>query len=138
MLVEVGCWTMEKNRCRWFPPTSDEDSPFQRFDCERQALEFRGEGSPCRSGTMAHKMSTKEIAAPPGRRSNRHNRLDYVDAETEISEGLTTSSWALQAIEGRDPELVTAESPTQRRRRRADPELRTVHHVVPMLSIDNT
>ncbi|MFZ5895818.1 MAG: NAD-dependent DNA ligase LigA [Myxococcota bacterium] len=44
----------------------------------------------------------------------------------------------LRAIEERNPELVTKDSPTQRVSGAPRAELRTVEHAVPMMSLDNT
>jgi DNA ligase (NAD+) len=70
---------------------------------------------------------------------NRHNRLYYVEAAPEISDReFDRLLERLQALEAEHPELITADSPTQRVGGEPLTEFKTVTHVVPMLSIDNT
>ena len=70
---------------------------------------------------------------------DRHNRLYYVDAKPEISDReFDRLLEELRAIESQHPNLVTADSPTQRVGGEAIAGFRTVTHREPMLSIDNT
>jgi len=68
-----------------------------------------------------------------------HDRKYYVEAAPEISDRdydrLLTD---LRALEEKHPELVVADSPTQRVGDEPVPELESVRHRLPMLSIDNT
>lgn len=68
-----------------------------------------------------------------------HDQKYYVEASPEISDleydGLLSE---LKTIEQQHPELVTADSPTQRIGDAPVTELVQVRHQVPMLSIDNT
>ena len=70
---------------------------------------------------------------------NQHNHLYYIEAKPSISDReydkLMTE---LQEIETQHPELLTADSPTQRVGGDLQTELKPVTHAVPMLSIDNT
>ncbi len=87
-------------------------------------------------------MATKNPAAEAARlraEIDRHNRLYYVDAAPEISDrDYDRLLKKLEAIEAAHPELVTAESPTQRVGGQPIEGFATVRHAVPMLSIDNT
>ncbi|QEH37538.1 DNA ligase [Aquisphaera giovannonii] len=70
---------------------------------------------------------------------NRHNRLYYEEAAPEISDReYDRLMERLAELEAEHPELVTADSPTQRVGGAPLTEFRTVTHAVPMLSIDNT
>lgn len=70
---------------------------------------------------------------------NRHNRLYYVDAAPEISDREYDRLMdRLTELEAQHPELVTADSPTRRVGGEPIEEFATVHHAVPMLSIENT
>ena len=70
---------------------------------------------------------------------NRHNRLYYAEAAPEISDKeYDRLIKRLEAIEAEDPELVTADSPTQRVGGEPLASFATVSHAVPMLSIENT
>jgi DNA ligase (NAD+) len=68
-----------------------------------------------------------------------HDRKYYVEAAPEISDRdydrLVTE---LQELETKHPDLVTSDSPTQRVGDEPVPELESVRHRMPMLSIDNT
>ena len=68
-----------------------------------------------------------------------HDRKYYVEAAPEISDRdydrLLTD---LRALEEKHPALVVADSPTQRVGDEPVPELESVRHRLPMLSIDNT
>jgi DNA ligase (NAD+) len=68
-----------------------------------------------------------------------HDRKYYVEAAPEISDLEYDRLLAeLLQIEHMHPELVVADSPTQRVGEQPVNELRQVRHQVPMLSIDNT
>ena len=69
----------------------------------------------------------------------RHDRLYYVDARPEISDlEYDRLMQRLKKLEAEHPELVTADSPTQRIGDAPVSTLKQVQHRVPMLSIDNT
>lgn len=73
------------------------------------------------------------------RQIERHNRLYYVEAKPEISDGAFDRLLAqLQALEDKHPELITSDSPTQRVGGAPIPGFHTVRHARPMFSIDNT
>ncbi len=70
---------------------------------------------------------------------HRHNRLYYVDAAPEISDkDYDLLLKKLEAIEAEHPELVVADSPTQRVGGQPIEGFASVRHAAPMLSIDNT
>jgi DNA ligase (NAD+) len=70
---------------------------------------------------------------------NRHNYLYYVEAKPEISDREFDRMMArLVELESNHPELITADSPTQRVGGQPLEGFKTVRHTVPMLSIDNT
>ena len=69
----------------------------------------------------------------------RHDYLYYVLAQPEISDRRYDKLFAeLKELEAKHPELVTADSPTQRVSGRPLAGFETVRHAVPMLSMDNT
>jgi DNA ligase (NAD+) len=69
----------------------------------------------------------------------RHDYLYYVLNQPEISDRQYDKLFAeLKALEQAHPELVTADSPTQRVSGRPLEVFATVRHAIPMLSIDNT
>ncbi|MCK4886699.1 MAG: NAD-dependent DNA ligase LigA [Planctomycetes bacterium] len=69
----------------------------------------------------------------------RHDRLYYVDNAPEISDGQYDSLFAeLKELEAERPELVTADSPTQRVSERPIDGFASIRHAAAMLSIDNT
>jgi DNA ligase (NAD+) len=69
----------------------------------------------------------------------RHDWLYYVENAPEISDKAYDAFFAeLKELEAKHPELVTADSPTQRVGGEALEGFSTVRHAVPMLSIDNT
>ncbi len=69
----------------------------------------------------------------------RHDYLYYVAAAPEISDlQYDRLMQDLQDLEAQHPELITADSPTQRIGDQPIGQLRQVEHRVPMLSIDNT
>lgn len=68
-----------------------------------------------------------------------HNHRYYVLAEPSISDAEFDALLSeLQALEADYPELITADSPTQRVGGAPQQGFTTVQHAVPMLSIDNT
>src|SRR3954465_5557120 len=70
---------------------------------------------------------------------NRANHLYYVEAKPEISDReYDKLMQELIELEAAHPELVTADSPTQRGGGDVQTELKPVRHAAPMMSIDNT
>ena len=70
---------------------------------------------------------------------NRHNNLYYVLATQEISDREYDALYKeLEDIEGRHPELLTTDSPTQRVGGAPLTEFSHITHTVPMMSLDNT
>ncbi len=68
----------------------------------------------------------------------RHEELYYVHDTPEISDAeFDALMRELQAIEAQQPQLITADSPTQRVGGRPVEGFATVEHLVPMLSLDN-
>ncbi len=68
----------------------------------------------------------------------RHNRLYYVDDNPELPDGSYDRLFQeLQALEAEHPELITAESPTQRVGDVPLDAFSQVEHEVPMLSLGN-
>ncbi|MBN4079845.1 NAD-dependent DNA ligase LigA [bacterium AH-315-C08] len=68
-----------------------------------------------------------------------HDHLYYVKDSPEISDRDYDSLYhCLKELEGKYPECVTADSPTQRVGGKVDERFRKVVHPVPMLSLDNT
>jgi DNA ligase (NAD+) len=87
---------------------------------------------------MASKAIERE-AAQLRREIERHNRLYYLEAMPEISDReYDLLLKRLEKIEADHPELLTADSPSQRVGGAPLEAFRTVEHRVPMLSIDNT
>jgi len=69
----------------------------------------------------------------------RHDYLYYVLSKPEISDRQYDKLFEqLKAIEQADPQLITADSPTQRVSGRPLDGFKTVRHSITMLSIDNT
>lgn len=69
----------------------------------------------------------------------KHDYLYYVLNQPEISDRQYDKLFAeLKALEQKNPELITADSPTQRVSGQPLEGFTTVRHAVPMLSIDNT
>jgi DNA ligase (NAD+) len=67
----------------------------------------------------------------------RHNRLYYVEARSEISDRDYDLLYReLQDLEARHPDLVTADSPTQRVGGEPIKEFQRVRHRAPMLSLE--
>ncbi|MGO9913657.1 MAG: NAD-dependent DNA ligase LigA [Isosphaeraceae bacterium] len=87
---------------------------------------------------MASKQIEREVAQLHSE-LNRHNYLYHVEAKPEISDREFDRMMArLAELEAQYPELVTADSPTQRVGGQPLEGFATVRHAVPMLSIDNT
>lgn len=73
------------------------------------------------------------------REIRRHDHLYYVKARPELSDEAYDALFReLQALEKAHPDLVTADSPTQRVGGKAAKELEAFEHEVPMLSLDGT
>jgi DNA ligase (NAD+) len=73
------------------------------------------------------------------REIRRHDYLYYILNQPAISDQQYDEFFArLKALEAEHPELVTADSPTQRVSGRPLEGFVTVRHAVPMLSVDNT
>lgn len=69
----------------------------------------------------------------------RHDHLYYVEGAPEISDGAYDALFReLKALEAAHPELVTADSPTQRVGGEPRSDLPTVAHEAPMLSLDSS
>ena len=93
---------------------------------------------PSVSWAMASKQIEQEVAHLR-EELNRHNYLYYVEAAPEISDReFDRMMKRLTEIEAEHPELLTADSPTQRVGGQPLGQFATVRHAVPMLSIDNT
>ncbi len=88
------------------------------------------------------KSSSKAVAPEIGRLRDeirRHDLLYHVDARPEISDAAYDALFReLRALEGAHPDLVTADSPTQRVGAEAQGDLAMVVHTAPMLSLDST
>ncbi len=70
---------------------------------------------------------------------NRHNALYYVEARPELSDREYDRLYdELKKLEGQFPTLITSDSPTQRVGGQALKEFRSVAHLKPMMSLDNT
>ena len=68
-----------------------------------------------------------------------HDHLYYVKDSPKISDRDYDSLYhRLKELEGKYPEFVTSDSPTQRVGGKVDDRFRKVVHPVPMLSLDNT
>jgi len=69
----------------------------------------------------------------------RHDYLYYVLNQPEISDQQYDKFFAeLKSLEGKYPELITSDSPTQRVSGQPIEGFKEVRHAIPMLSIDNT
>jgi DNA ligase (NAD+) len=69
----------------------------------------------------------------------RHDHLYYVEAKPEISDREYDKLYdELKKLEEQFPELVTPDSPTQRVGGQPLKEFKSVRHLAPMLSLDNT
>ena len=81
----------------------------------------------------------KEEVALLRNKIHRHDHLYYVKDSPEIPDREYDSLYhRLKELEGKYPECVTADSPTQRVGGKVDERFRKVVHPVPMLSLDNT
>src|SRR5436305_9657620 len=70
---------------------------------------------------------------------HRHDYLYHVEARPQISDReYDRLMQELIELEGKHPELFSADSPTQRVGGDVQSELKPVRHAVPMMSIDNT
>ena len=70
---------------------------------------------------------------------NRHNRLYYLEARSEITDQQFDALLReLQEIEARRPELITPDSPTQRVGGAPIDGFQQIAHTAPMMSLDNT
>ena len=68
-----------------------------------------------------------------------HDHRYYVLDDPQISDREYDALYAeLRALEAAHPELLTADSPTQRVGGAPRSDMKTVEHVVPMTSLDNT
>ena len=84
------------------------------------------------------KASDKARIAELRREIERHNRLYYTQDEPEITDAAWDALFReLQALEAANPELLTADSPTQRVGSKAAEGFAEVTHRVPMLSLAN-
>jgi len=69
---------------------------------------------------------------------NRYNYLYYVDDKPEVTDSEYDRLFKqLQQLEGNYPELLTADSPTQRIGGKALDKFSQITHALPMLSLDN-
>jgi DNA ligase (NAD+) len=88
------------------------------------------------------KMPEPKIASEIGKLKEQiryHDRLYYIDADPEISDlEYDKLTGRLKELESQYPELITADSPTQRIGDAPVDHLEQVAHRVPMLSIENT
>lgn len=88
---------------------------------------------------MKDKESAKKEIAKLKKAIEKHNKLYYVKDRPEISDFEYDKLVAeLKALEDKHPELITPDSPTQRVGGEPIKEFKTVKHIVPMLSMDNT
>jgi DNA ligase (NAD+) len=70
---------------------------------------------------------------------NRHDALYYVNAQPEISDRAYDALYEeLQQLEAQHPQLLTADSPTQRVGGSPADGFRRVNHILPMLSLGKT
>ncbi len=90
------------------------------------------------SATMSHTEAATR-AAPLRTEIDRHNRLYYVEARSEISDQqFDVLLRELQDIEAKFPDLLTPDSPTQRVGGAPLEGFTQIRHTVPMMSLDNT
>ena len=83
--------------------------------------------------------SVKKRLAELRRQIERHNQLYYEQAAPEISDTeFDALLRELRDLESIHPDLVTADSPTQKVGGAPSAAFPTVSHAVPMLSLDNT
>lgn len=89
--------------------------------------------------SMSDSANPRDEAVRIRRELERHNRLYYVEARPEISDVEYDQLYQrLADLEREHPELVTADSPTQRVGGAPSDGFVTRAHAVPMLSLDNT
>ncbi|MBU1693542.1 MAG: NAD-dependent DNA ligase LigA [Verrucomicrobia bacterium] len=87
---------------------------------------------------MNRKQAEKRIEALR-RDIERHNRLYYIEARPEITDQDYDALYKeLQDLEAQCPDLVTPDSPTQRVGGEPLKEFKSVRHLQPMMSLDNT
>ncbi len=88
---------------------------------------------------MAAKKTPQARAKALREQLDRHNRLYYIEAATEISDQEFDSLLKeLEDLEATHPELVTPDSPTQRVGGEPQDGFVSVRHAVPMMSLGNT
>lgn len=84
-------------------------------------------------------MTTPERIEALRREINHHNRLYYLDARPEITDQQFDALLReLQDLEQQHPELIAADSPTQRVGGAPIEGFTQITHSVPMMSLDNT
>ncbi len=87
---------------------------------------------------MKHPEAQKRIAELRDQ-IRRHDHLYYVEATSEISDREYDQLYAeLTELERVYPSLIAPDSPTQRASGQPLKEFKSVHHTVPMMSLDNT
>jgi DNA ligase (NAD+) len=87
------------------------------------------------SPTKSQKQRVEQLRAE----INRHNHLYHVEARPQISDReYDRLMQELISLETTNPELITADSPTQRVGGEVQSALKPVRHAVPMMSIENT
>src|SRR4029077_6318767 len=101
-------------------------------------------GAGCAAGAARLRAVARPVTAPAGRirelreAIRHHEELYYIHNDPEISdEEFDRLLHELERLEAEHPDLVTADSPTQRVAGRPVERLATVEHLVPMLSLDN-
>lgn len=83
-------------------------------------------------------MNAADRIAELRRLIRHHEERYYILASPEISDGeFDAYMHELERLEAENPDLVTADSPTQRVGGRVAAGFETVHHLEPMLSLDN-
>ena len=83
-------------------------------------------------------MTEKEEIERLRREIRRHERLYFVEDAPDISDGEFDALMSrLRVLEGRNPELITPESPTRRVGGVPSSAFEPVAHRIPMLSLDN-
>jgi DNA ligase (NAD+) len=127
-------------------------SPSRRF--VHEVTVYSSDHHPCGNLETALAQEELDLGTPPQALSRadaqaqvrilrrilqRHNHLYYVEATPEISDGDYDDLYRrLLALEEAFPELVTADSPTQRVGAEPRQDLPTIRHMAPMLSLDST
>ncbi|MFT4969419.1 MAG: DNA ligase (NAD+) [Chitinophagales bacterium] len=88
---------------------------------------------------LLYKKLTKEDIVPLRELIQYHDWKYYVKAEPSISDVEYDKIFkSLKALEEKNPELITADSPTQRVAQALTSDFTTVAHTVPMLSLSNS